>query len=1131
MMAVFDKENYELEKLKITELTNTKKYYASVDVNVNKVKIYTVAPLVAAPLAAVAPLAAAPLAGAAPLSLFEIVDENTKYELGIGPTPDNAVPFYVIMEHLDGCDYYKVSDNLYILPSLTPDMIDAKVAENKVANELLAKTEADRVEAERVAEQERLAKIEADRVEAERVAEQERLAKIEADRVEAERVAEQERLAKIEADRVEAERVAEQERLAKIEADRVEAERVAEQERLAKIEADRVEAERVADQERLAKIEADRVEAERVAEQERLAKIEADRVEAERVAEQERLAKIEADRVEAERVAEQERLAKIEADRVEAERVAEQERLANIETARVEAERVKKIEDDRIKVETDRINNCNSNLKYGNIFIQDKPIDYDCFTYFKNVKKITLINVTNIKDIFIHIEKLSSIEEIEIISNDPGKVFTFATDFDKTITEENISMLLSNLKNLEIIKFEYMIGIKTAETFLSVLMKLNKKYLKSVSICPSEEYFKNMRKTFKNTTQKNDRFVRDMITDKIEEKLIKIQNAIDLLLQFNQTSNRSINKKKIEDDRIEAERLKKIEDDRIEAERLKKIEDDRVEAERLKKIEDDRIEAERLKKIEDDRIEAERLKKIEADRIETERLKKIEDDRIEAERLKTANPLPPEPPSKEEEETARITTLLTDYKRNIKTTGYRKGLRNSEIAITGVSQTNACYINAMLQMLIDIDEFLEYILFMNGTKKQQELAKLITDAKTLAETFSNIVGVTPNLSDFLIFVYNVLRTNNQPECKNDNCTSSIIDLMKPKDLNVDSQILMVRNIIQMFGFPTSPDSANQSKRQLTREFTNNSNSRIILIDKVGVLDYNKYIEFGKLFGVSKYDQNDLNTLTLNENDLPSPIKCLDDLNEKLVKIKEFEKKHQIITALKYIFEFVINGIKITDEKDPVISKVIVQVNNVQALINVPKDKQEDASAVYGLLNGKFDDKLIQKYGLNYNENFVSPVNLEVNGNRPLSEAIKNNVSMKEENKDNQKYIIFGNPQSSNVFDKITIEGKTFNPIGIVQHLGASSAEGARGGHYIYYSFKSNKLLNDKTVSETTFNPIIIYTKCVVLYERVETTPGGGKKQKLGSSNRGTSSSGTSNRGKTPVKFRVSRRKIKKTSSI
>ena len=413
MMEVFDKGNYELEKLKITELTNTKKYYASVDVDVNKVKIYTVAPLAGAALAGAA------LAGAAPLSLFEIVDENTKCELGIGPTPDNAVPFYVIMEHLDGCDYYKVSDNLYILPSLTPEKIETKVNENKVANELLAKTEADRVEAERVAEQERLAKIEADRVEAERVAEQERLAKIEADRVEAERVAEQERLAKIEA------------------------------------------------------------------------------------------------------------------DRVEAERVAEQERLANIETARVEAERVKKIEDDRIKVETDRINICNLNLKHGNIFIQDKPIDYDCFTYFKNVKKITLINVTNIKDIFSHIQKLSSIEEIEIISNDRGKVFTFATDFDKTITEENISMLLSNLKNLEIIKFEYMIGIKTAETFLSVLMKLNKKSLKSVSICPSEEYFKNMRKTFKNTTQKNDRFVRDMTTDKIEEKLIKIQNAIDLLLQFN----------------------------------------------------------------------------------------------------------------------------------------------------------------------------------------------------------------------------------------------------------------------------------------------------------------------------------------------------------------------------------------------------------------------------------------------------------------------------------------------------------------------------------------------------------------------------------------------------------------------
>jgi len=273
-------------------------------------------------------------------------------------------------------------------------------------------------------------------------------------------------------------------------------------------------------------------------------------------------------------------------------------------------------------------------------------------------------------------------------------------------------------------------------------------------------------------------------------------------------------------------------------------------------------------------------------------------------------------------------------------------------------------------------------------------------------------------------------------------------------------------------------------------------------------------------------------LNLDQYGLPSPLQCLSDLKEKLVKIKEFENKHHIITALKYIFEFVINGIQINNKDDP----VIAAVNNVQKFINLTRGEQEDASAVYSLLNVKFNDELFQKYGLNYSNHFLSPVNLPANNNNPLQVVIKDNVSMKEENKDNQRYIIFGNPQSSNVFDQITIQEKTFKPIGIVQHLGITSSHGSTGGHYIYYSLKSNKLLDDKTVSEHTINLNTVYTKCVVLYERVEPTPGGGKKTTPGG-NRGKKTTpggnrGTSSSGKTPTKFRASRRKqIKKTSSI
>jgi hypothetical protein len=1064
MTELFEPYNYELEKIKISEL-NKQTYYAKVDGDT--VKIYTVAPAAAVAVAAVAPVAAAQ-----PKSLFDMIDDTVKnYVLGNDATPDDAVPFYVITGQLDDLNNYKVSDNLYILPRLTPEKIDAKVNENKVAAE--------------TAEQERLNTAEADRI---------------------------------------------------------------------------------ADENK-------------------------------------------------------ERL---------------NELLSNRPTF-----------SDIVKIE----NSChNKYIVDGNIYIEDDEIDYECFTYFHDMQKIKLINVTNIKDIFSHIQNLIKIEEIEIISNDEKQVLAFATEFNQTITDTNISMLLSTLTNLKRIKLEYMIDEKRANVFLSAL-KQNIYSLNSISICPSSKYFNTMRQKFKTT---NNTYIYKFIHEggtflknkSTEEILKKIQEDIDKLLnknQINYTNNPMINRNvktsnstntsaaeqdrlgKIEAERLAAEkvaeqdRLGKIEAERLAAEkvadqdRLAKVEADklvaeRAEKDRLAKVEADKLVAERaekdrLFKIEADKpikilnstngdisseesrikemvakkAEKESLAKIAADKLvaenaEKDRLFKIEADRIaaekaeqerlvkenaEKEKVKIANPstnlLPPPPPSKEEEEeTARITNLLQAYRQNIKKADYRKGLPNSKKTISGLSQTNACYINAMLQMLIDIDEFLEYILFMNETKKQQEIAKLITDANNLVDTFSNIVINTENLSDFFLFVYNVLRTDNQPECNDNNCVDNIIALMRPEKSNVDSQILMVQNIIQMFEFRTSEDntksknSDGSAKRQLTSNFKNNSNKDIKLIDdNTSVLDYKKYIEFGKLFGVEHYNaESDFNFLNLGTDDLPSPLNCLSDLKDKLVKIKDFEIKQQIITALKYIFEFVINGIKIVNEDDPVIDNVIIEVNNIQRLINLLKGQQEDASAVYSLLNSKFNDELFQKYGLKYNKDrqiynadFLSPLNLQANDNGSLSEVIKGKVSMKDENKDNQRYIIFGNSQSSNTFDQITIEEKTFNPIGIVQHIGASSNVGSMGGHYVYYSFKSNKLLNDKKVSDTSFTSNISYTRCVVLYERVEslpvgsssgkkTTPGGSGKQKPGGS------SGTSSSGKTPTKFRASRRKqIKKAPSI
>jgi hypothetical protein len=121
-MASFTTDvEYELELITEEIITKTT-YYASVDGNI--VKIYTVAPIPSVPAQASAP--------APTQSLFEIVNDTiTSYEMGNGQTPADAVPFYVITENIG--EKYKINDNppMYVLPSLTPEIIDGKVAKNQ----------------------------------------------------------------------------------------------------------------------------------------------------------------------------------------------------------------------------------------------------------------------------------------------------------------------------------------------------------------------------------------------------------------------------------------------------------------------------------------------------------------------------------------------------------------------------------------------------------------------------------------------------------------------------------------------------------------------------------------------------------------------------------------------------------------------------------------------------------------------------------------------------------------------------------------------------------------------------------------------------------------------------------------
>ena len=106
--------------------------------------------------------------------------------------------------------------------------------------------------------------------------------------------------------------------------------------------------------------------------------------------------------------------------------------------------------------------------------------------------------------------------------------------------------------------------------------------------------------------------------------------------------------KKEVQERLEAEHKKKEEEERIEAERKKKEEEERIEAE--KKEVQERLEAECKKKEEQEQLEAEHKKKEEEEKIEAEHKKKEEEERIEAEKKEVQEQLEAEHKKKEEQE-------------------------------------------------------------------------------------------------------------------------------------------------------------------------------------------------------------------------------------------------------------------------------------------------------------------------------------------------------------------------------------------------------------------------------------------------------------------------------------------------
>jgi hypothetical protein len=455
--------------------------------------------------------------------------------------------------------------------------------------------------------------------------------------------------------------------------------------------------------------------------------------------------------------------------------------------------------------------------------------------------------------------------------------------------------------------------------------------------------------------------------------------------------------------------------------------------------------------------------------------------------------LPPPPPSKEDEETARVKMLIDNYKTNAKTKDYRKGLPNSG---------NTCYINSMLHMLVDIDEFLEYILFMNETKKKNETNDLLSKIFIKSDEFNDAVKVvdTQNTQNTLTTLLNLVYT-------------------------------IIKDATNKNSF-TTLNAAELTAAQFLLNFTTGNNGDVITTVKINNTNktmttdqetiYKKYFEY-----IVIPDENGNNDKKVTPIfDITDIINILSELINLKKKQTLFETKHNIIAPLKQIFEYVINGIKNLEKEKEIHVSLKTAIIYIQKNIGLKQEQQEDASAVYSLLNVVFEEELFEKYGLNVkgtmnniNDDsviFLSPINLPASNDiANLSAVITDRVSLNHKN-NNQKYILFGNSQSTNKFDDITIDAVKFSCVGIVQHQGGATSAGATGGHYIYYSFKTTKLFNDSTVTELIGNEKNnSYVRCVALYERED--------------NPQSAASGGSKTQKTLTRFRVSRRNPKKTS--
>ena len=427
-------------------------------------------------------------------------------------------------------------------------------------------------------------------------------------------------------------------------------------------------------------------------------------------------------------------------------------------------------------------------------------------------------------------------------------------------------------------------------------------------------------------------------------------------------------------------------------------------------------------------------------------LKPPKEEDADAKNINAAQVVPPKPPTEEEEETARITQLLSKYKAD---THKRKGLPNS-ITSGGVSQQNACYINAMLQMFIDIDEFLKYILFMNQTIKESEHVNLVVE-EDFKNEFDNVVSTAEevdeaNIKELLILVYNFVTGENT------------INLSNFSNLNKTQ----LTKILFLLNFTTDKNDDVITKIDI-EDINGNKTEKQMSEDQVDI--YKKYYNIVPIENERK---------VVSVLDLTNVISSLESLINIKTKNEVFEKKHEIIQHLKQVFEYVI------DENSTDKPKTIQAVQEIQTKIGVKVGAQEDAAAIYGLLNVVFDDELHQKYGVYVNGELISPYNLQQNhGKEKMSDIVKN-IGIKKD----QTNIIIGYQSTSQItVDTINVNNNRFNVAGIVQHLGGSTTSGATGGHYIYYSFKTGKIFNDEAVSQLNENDKNIkHTNFVALYE-------------------------------------------------